>query len=47
MRKKVDTKLGLRELIKNVWNSEWHQKRPLLGGRLETVSPARTDPQHH
>nr|KYP59254.1 hypothetical protein KK1_014686 [Cajanus cajan] len=44
---KVDTKHGLRELINNVRNDEWHQKRSMLGGRLERVSPAGPDPQHH
>ncbi|CAJ1978508.1 unnamed protein product [Sphenostylis stenocarpa] len=45
--KKIDGKLGLRELINNVRNGEWHQKRSMLGGRLERVSPAGPDPQHH
>ncbi|KAL2326784.1 hypothetical protein Fmac_020211 [Flemingia macrophylla] len=47
MRKKVHTKLVLRELINIVQNDEWHQKRSMLGGRLERVSPAGPDPQHH
>ncbi|RDX77826.1 hypothetical protein CR513_41985, partial [Mucuna pruriens] len=33
MKKKVDAKLGLRELINNVRNGEWHQRRSMLGGR--------------
>ncbi|KAG5020277.1 hypothetical protein AAZX31_06G216300 [Glycine max] len=46
--KKINRKLGLRELINNVRNGdEWHQKRSMLGGRLERVSPAGPDPQHH
>ncbi|QCD86358.1 hypothetical protein DEO72_LG3g879 [Vigna unguiculata] len=44
---KINGKLGLRELINNVRNGEWHQKRSMLGGRLERVSPAGPDPQHH
>ncbi|KAK7405312.1 hypothetical protein VNO78_06528 [Psophocarpus tetragonolobus] len=47
MRKKVDTKFGLHELINKVQGGEWHQKRSMLGGRLERVSPAGPDPQHH
>lgn len=47
MREKVDAKLGLHELIKNVRNGEWHGKRSMLGGRLDRVSPAGPDPQHH
>jgi len=45
--KKIDGKLGLREVISNVRNGEWHQKRSMLGGKLERVSPAGPDPQHH
>ena len=46
--KKINRKLGLRELINNVRNGgEWHQKRSMLGGRLERVSPAGPDPDHH
>ncbi|KAG4980769.1 hypothetical protein JHK82_034016 [Glycine max] len=42
--KKINRKLGLRELINNVRNGgEWHQKRSMLGGRLERVSPAGPD----
>ena len=47
MSKKNNSKLGLRELINNVRNSEWNQKRSMLGGRIERVSPAGPDPQHH
>ena len=47
MSKMNNSKLGLRELINNVPNSEWNQKRPMLGGRLQRVSPAGPDPQHH
>jgi len=45
--KKINGKVGLRELINNVRNGEWHQKRSMLGGKLERVSPAGPDPQHH
>lgn len=47
MSKKIHSKLGLRELINNVRNGEWHSKRSMLGGRLERVSPAGPDAQHH
>lgn len=47
MGKEINNKLGLRELIHNVRNGEWHRKRSMLGGRLERVSPAGPDPQHH
>ncbi|KAG5032612.1 hypothetical protein JHK85_016594 [Glycine max] len=40
IRKKVHTKIGLRELINNVRSGEWHQTRSMLGGRLQRVSPA-------
>lgn len=43
----VNSKFGLREMINSVRNSEWHPKRSMLGGRLERVSPAGPDPQHH
>ncbi|KAG2396754.1 uncharacterized protein HKW66_Vig0230290 [Vigna angularis] len=44
---KINGKVGVRELINNIRNGEWHQKRSMLGGRLERVSPAGPDPQHH
>ncbi|CAJ1978507.1 unnamed protein product [Sphenostylis stenocarpa] len=43
----VDSEVGLGELMKNVGKSEWHQKRSMLGGRVERASPAGPDPQHH
>ncbi|KAK7313119.1 hypothetical protein VNO77_37546 [Canavalia gladiata] len=45
--RKVDGKLGLHKLINTIQNREGNQKRSLLGGRLERVSPAGPDPQHH
>jgi len=45
--KKINGKVGLRELMNNVRNGERHQKRSMLGGKLERVSPAGPDPQHH
>ncbi|KAJ1377794.1 hypothetical protein SESBI_48523 [Sesbania bispinosa] len=45
--KKINSKLGLRELINNVRNREWHQKRSMLGGTLERVSTAGPDAHHH
>ncbi|TKY66448.1 hypothetical protein E2542_SST09320 [Spatholobus suberectus] len=47
MDKKINSKFGLRELIYNVRNGKWHGKRSMLGGRLERVSPAGPDPDHH
>ncbi|KAJ1377792.1 hypothetical protein SESBI_48521 [Sesbania bispinosa] len=47
MGKKINSKLGLRELINNVRNREWHQKRSMLGGTLERVSPTGPDAHHH
>lgn len=47
MDKKNNSKFGLRELINNVRNGQWHGKRSMLGGRLERVSPAGPDPDHH
>ncbi|KAE9592882.1 hypothetical protein Lal_00028692 [Lupinus albus] len=46
--KRVSNKLGLSEFINNVRNSrEWLSKRSMLGGRLDRVSPAGPDGQHH
>ncbi|QCD86360.1 hypothetical protein DEO72_LG3g881 [Vigna unguiculata] len=45
--KKIHNKFGLREVINNVRNGKWHGKRSMLGGRLERVSPAGPDPDHH
>nr|KYP59255.1 hypothetical protein KK1_014687 [Cajanus cajan] len=47
MNKKINSKFELRELINNVRNGKWHGKRSMLGGRLERVSPAGPDPDHH
>ena len=47
MDKKNNSKFGLRELINTVRNGQWHGKRSMLGGRLERVSPAGPDPDHH
>ncbi|KAL9298003.1 hypothetical protein ACSQ67_023899 [Phaseolus vulgaris] len=47
MEKKINSKFGLRELMNNVRNGKWHVKRSMLGGRLERVSPAGPDPDHH
>ncbi|KAG2396753.1 uncharacterized protein HKW66_Vig0230280 [Vigna angularis] len=47
MEKKIHSKFGLREVINNVRNGKWHGKRSMLGGRLERVSPAGPDPDHH
>ncbi|KAL2326783.1 hypothetical protein Fmac_020210 [Flemingia macrophylla] len=47
MNKKINNKFGLRELINNVRSGKWHGKRSMLGGRLERVSPAGPDPDHH
>ncbi|CAL0328872.1 unnamed protein product [Lupinus luteus] len=46
--KRVHLKLGLSEFINNVRNiKEWHTKRSMLGARLDRVSPAGPDAQHH
>ncbi|XP_014493726.1 uncharacterized protein LOC106756006 [Vigna radiata var. radiata] len=47
MEKKIHSKFGLREVINNVRNGKWHGKRSMLGGRLERISPAGPDPDHH
>lgn len=41
--KKVNSKIGLREVI----NSVRQQKRSMLGGKPERVSPGGPDSQHH
>ncbi|CAL0333732.1 unnamed protein product [Lupinus luteus] len=46
--KRINSKLGLSEFINNVRNSkEWPSKRSMLSGRLDRVSPAGPDGQHH
>lgn len=47
MDKKINSKVGLRELINNVRNGKWHGKRSMPGERVERVSPAGPDPDHH
>ena len=46
MSKKINSELLLREIVSNVRVREYHQ-RSMLGGRLERLSPAGPDPQHH
>ncbi|KAK7257171.1 hypothetical protein RIF29_30950 [Crotalaria pallida] len=45
--KRINSKVDLHELINYVRNNEWHSKRSMLGGKLERVSPAGPDAQHH
>ncbi|KAG4960747.1 hypothetical protein JHK87_037380 [Glycine soja] len=47
MSKKINSELLLREIVSNVRVREYHHKRSMLGGRLERLSPAGPDPQHH
>nr|AFK37650.1 unknown [Lotus japonicus] len=43
--KKVSSELLLRDIINNARNS--HHERSMLAGKLDRVSPAGPDPQHH
>ncbi|KAK7405311.1 hypothetical protein VNO78_06526 [Psophocarpus tetragonolobus] len=47
--KMINSKFSLREVINNVRSGKWHGKRSMLagGGRLQRVSPAGPDPDHH
>ncbi|KAK7324541.1 hypothetical protein VNO77_28180 [Canavalia gladiata] len=45
--KKINSELLLRDIVNKVRNSEYHRKRSMMEGRLERLSPAGPDPQHH
>ncbi|XP_047148187.1 CLAVATA3/ESR (CLE)-related protein 53-like [Vigna umbellata] len=47
MGKRINTELLLRDLVKNSKVREHQQKRSMLGAKLERLSPAGPDPQHH
>ncbi|QCE10031.1 hypothetical protein DEO72_LG10g1256 [Vigna unguiculata] len=47
MGKRINTELLLRDLVNNSRVTEYQQKRSMLGERLERLSPAGPDPQHH
>lgn len=47
MGKRINTELLLRDLVKNSKVREYQQKRSMMGARLERLSPAGPDPQHH
>ncbi|RDX98936.1 CLAVATA3/ESR (CLE)-related protein 6, partial [Mucuna pruriens] len=48
MDEKINSELLLRHIVSNVRNREYHHhKRSMLEGRLERLSPAGPDPQHH
>ncbi|KAI4333595.1 hypothetical protein L6164_018379 [Bauhinia variegata] len=44
--KKINSELLLRELRNIARKSEFHNKRSMLG-KLDRISPAGPDPQHH
>ena len=44
----MNRELLLREIVNNVRNYEYHNhRRSMLGGKLERMSPAGPDPEHH
>ncbi|KAK7335094.1 hypothetical protein VNO80_26865 [Phaseolus coccineus] len=47
MAKRINTELLLRDLVINLGVREYQHRRSMQGGRLERLSPAGPDPQHH
>jgi len=46
-KKRINTELLLRDLVMNLGVREYQHRRSMQGGRLERLSPAGPDPQHH
>ncbi|KAL2331375.1 hypothetical protein Fmac_018956 [Flemingia macrophylla] len=47
MTRKTNSELLLRDMVNNVRIRGHNNKRSMLGERLERLSPAGPDPQHH
>nr|KYP51388.1 hypothetical protein KK1_026821 [Cajanus cajan] len=45
--KKINSEQLLRDMVINVRIRELHNKRSMFEGRLQRLSPAGPDPQHH